>query len=414
MKVVVIGGGVIGFMSALYLHRSGHDVVVVDQGTLEDGCSYGNAGLVVPSHIIPLAAPGMIAKGIRWMFNPESPFYIRPRLDWQLIRWAWRFYRSANEANVTRSTTLLRDFNLLSKKCYASLAESEAWEFEFQQKGLLLFYKTAHAEEEEGKIAKLANAHGVEARQLSVEEVQQLEPNLQLAIKGAIYYPGDAHLSPSLLMQQLKTYLRKANVTLLGNHAFQKFECSGQYIKKMIASGEQIEADAFVLTAGAWSQQLAAQLAIDIPLQAGKGYSITLSSPAPLPRIPSILAEAKVAVTPMGSQLRFAGTMEISGINDRINGRRVDGILKSIPQYLPDYTLERPALTNIWKGLRPCSPDGLPYIGRSAACPNLVIACGHAMMGLSLAPATGLLVSELINEQPTSLSLDLIKVDRFG
>ncbi len=414
MRVAIIGGGAIGLMSAWYLRQEGHEVVVLDKGPMEDGCSYGNAGLVVPSHFIPLAAPGIVAKGIRWMFNPESPFYIKPRLDTKLFGWIWRFLRSATTANVERSVELLRDYNLLSQQCYKSLAEQMEKTIDFSQRGLLMLYKSALAEADELKVAKRANDLGIKARPLSAEAAREMEPNLKLDIRGAVYYPGDAHLSPDKMMQQLQKMLRGQGVALKGGQEVRKIEYSGKQVKRLITTTGSIEADAFVLAAGSWSQQLTRHLALSLPLQAGKGYSLTLDQSSPLPRHPSILSEAKVAVTPMGRRLRFAGTMEIAGINEQVNMRRVKGILKAIPQYLPDFDLPLPDPKQVWFGLRPCSPDGLPYVGRPASYSNLIVACGHAMMGLSLAPATGLLVSQLIDGRPTSLPVDRMHVDRFA
>jgi len=418
MKTLIIGGGVIGLCCAYYLQQEGVEVTVLDKGDLQDGCSYGNAGMIVPSHVIPLAAPGMIAQGVRWMFNAESPFYVKPRLNSALMKWGWHFYKSSTKQHVTQSIPRLRDLSLLSKKLYQELAQEEAFEFAFAEQGLMMLYKTAHTEEEELHAAELANETGIKAIPLTAAEVQKKETELSLNIKGGIYYPGDAHLDPGLFLQALKSHLRANGVQLLGETVVTKIETASngkqKNIRSVITTKGSFQADQYIVAGGSWSSDIVKDLGLQLPLQAGKGYSFVLENPNKQLQIPTILCEAKVAITPMPNKIRFAGTMEIAGINDRINERRVKGIVKSIPQYLPDYNLPMPKREKIWSGLRPCSPDGLPYIGRSNRVSNLVMAAGHAMMGLSLAPATGKLVSELIGQKDLSMPLNGFETERFG
>ncbi|MEL6925795.1 MAG: FAD-dependent oxidoreductase, partial [Bacteroidota bacterium] len=374
----------------------------------------GNAGMIVPSHVVPLAAPGMIAQGIRWMFNAESPFYIQPRLNRQLMKWGWHFYQSATKKHVEESIPRLRDISLLSKRLYQELASQSAFEFAFAERGLMMLYKTSHTEAEELEVAKLANDCGIEAIPMSASEVQQKEPELSLNVSGGVYYPGDAHLDPQLLLEALKKELRATGVQLVGGTTVNNFIRKDSYIQHIETDKGLYEADQYLVAGGVWSSTLVQQLGLQLPLQAGKGYSFVLDQPKRQLQIPSILCEAKVAITPMPNKIRFAGTMEIAGINDRINARRVQGIVKSIPKYLPDYQLDMPATENIWSGLRPCSPDGLPYIGRSKKIGNLTIAAGHAMMGLSLAPATGWLVKEILAEAKPSVEMAGFDVERFA
>ncbi len=411
--VGIIGGGIIGLCSSYYLRKEGHEVTVIDQTKLKDGCSFGNAGMIVPSHIIPLAAPGMISKGIRWMFDSTSPFYVRPRLSGDLLKWGYYFYKHATQAHVNRSIPALKELSLFSKALYKQMAAELPFDFGYQERGLLMLYQTKETAREEAETATIANKHGIEAHVLGANEVQQLEPEVKLNVLGGVYFPGDAHLVPQLLINGLMDSLQKQGVTILGNTSVIDFEINQGQVHKVITNSGAFSFDEVVVATGSWSGALTRKLHLDLPMQAGKGYSFTLPDVARNVRVPSIFLEARVAVTPMGRQLRFGGTMEIAGVNHDINMNRVKGIVNAIPRYYPEMKVDMPAKEDVWHGLRPCSPDGLPYIGRSTQLKNLILATGHAMMGLSLAPATGKLVAELLGHQHSSVPLGMFDPERF-
>ncbi len=417
--ITIIGGGVIGLCSAYYLTQENCQVTLIERNRFEDGCSFGNAGMIVPSHFIPLAAPGMIEQGIRWMFNSESPFFVKPRLSWDLFNWGWEFYRAATKKQVAIASPALRDISLLSKSLYHELAQQPGFQFSFEEKGLMMLCKSAHTFDEEAVVAEQANALGIEARVLSKTALNALEPEIKPEVAGAVYYPGDAHLYPDAFMQQLREYLIGAGVEILAETTVLDFEFQNKRITHLKlsrnAQEQRLPVDELLLATGAWSQHLGRALRLNLPIQAGKGYSFTLPQrEGQRLRFPTILAEARVAITPMAGQfIRFGGTMEIGGLNDNINLNRVRGIVKAIPKYFNGYAVEMPKAPNIWHGLRPCSPDGLPYIGRSRQHDNLCIATGHAMMGLSLAPATGKLISEVMTGQTPSVGMELFEVGRY-
>lgn len=413
MKIGIIGGGIIGLSAAYYLNKTGHQVTIIDQSDLKDGCSFGNAGMIVPSHIIPLAAPGMISKGIRWMFNSQSPFYVKPRLNGKLIKWGYHFYRSSTKEHVFRSAPALKSLSLFSKEMYQQLAKDLPFDFGYHERGLLMLYKTKEAEHEETEMALFANQQGVEAHVLSPQEVQKLEPEVKVDVRGGIYFPGDAHLTPGKLIPQLINHLTAAGVKFQLNTPVVDFITEANGIRAIKTNSDELRFDEIVLATGSWSGLVAAQLGLSVPLQAGKGYSFTLPDVERNVRVPSIFLEARVAVTPMGSSLRFGGTMEITGVDHSISMKRVQGIVNSIPNYYPDMRAALPDKKNVWHGLRPCSPDGLPYIGRSSNIKNLTIATGHSMMGLSQGPGTGKLVSEIINGENTSIGLRAFAPERF-
>ncbi|MFZ6010661.1 MAG: NAD(P)/FAD-dependent oxidoreductase, partial [Bacteroidota bacterium] len=395
-QVAIIGGGIIGLCSAYYLHREGHAVTIFDQGDLSDNCSSGNAGMIVPSHIIPLAAPGMISKGIRWMFNSSSPFYVKPRLNGSLLKWGYQFYRHSSHEHVNRAIPALKEISLFSKTMYQQLVRESPFDFGYQERGLLMLYQTAETEKEEAETADLARKNGIEAHILSGKDLQDLEPSVKINARGGVYFPGDAHLVPHELVKKMIAYLKQQGVTILSHTEVEDFEIKDNRIVSIMTDDRQQNFDEFVLATGAWSSILSSRLKITLPLQGGKGYSFMLNDVKENIRIPSILLEGRVAATPMHNALRFGGTMEINGIDHSINMRRVKGIADTIPKYYPEMKVDLPPLKSVWSGLRPCSPDGLPYIGRASKFENLVIATGHAMMGLSLAPGTGKIVAELI------------------
>lgn len=415
-QVIIIGSGIIGLYSAYYLHKKGHKVTIIERTDGADGCSYGNAGMIVPSHFIPLAVPGMIEKGIRWMFNSESPFYVKPRLNWDLISWGLKFYKAANPKQVEKAMPALRDISLLGKKLYQDFAKDEKNDFSFEEKGLMMLCKTEHNFHEEAEVAETANKLGIEARVLDLSALHQLEPEVKPDVAGAVYYPGDSHLYPNALVRKLKDLLQKQGVEFLYNTEVVDFESENGTIKSIKTQpGKTIAVEELIIATGSWSQTLAKQLNINLPMQAGKGYSTTLEQQKGKKlNIPSILLEARVAITPMADNLiRFGGTMEIGGINQNINMNRVRGIIKAVPEFFPDYPIEIPKQEKVWSGLRPCSPDGLPYIGRTKKYKNLIIASGHAMMGLSLAPGTGKLVQEIVDNEKTSIDISLYKPERY-
>lgn len=408
--IVILGGGVIGLSSALACLKRGHRVTVIERDPQRRGASLGNAGMVVPSHFVPLAAPGMVAMGLKWMLSPESPFYIKPRLDWDLITWGLKFWRASTKTHVERSAPLLRDLSQASRKLYADLAEKE--EFGLVKKGLLMLCKTQHGLDEEAQTAEKARALGIPAEILDARATAELDPAVTMDIAGSVYFPQDCHLQPDRYVATLLRLIRAAGGEVLDEVAVTGFRKSGRRVIAAVTSSGEIEGDEFVLCGGAWSPELAAQLGLGLKLsmQAGRGYSLTLTEPVELPQICAIFTEARVAVTPMGSALRIGGTMEIAGMNEPVNPRRIEGILKALPQYYPKFKREHFAGITPWHGLRPCPPDGLPYLGRTTKAENVIVATGHGMMGLSLAPVTGEVVGRLVDGEEAGFELG--SVDR--
>lgn len=413
-KAIIIGGGVIGLFTAYYLDQSGWEVEIVDQGDLSNNCSYGNAGMVTPSHFVPLAAPGMVEQGIRWMFNSKSPFYVKPSFDTELFGWGLKFLKSATKKHVQRSAGPLRDISILSKALYWEFERDTKIDFGLEEKGILMLFKSEKMDEEERHLAKKAISLGLDAQYLTPDECRKLQPGVEMDIFGAVHYHCDAHMYPNKLMRGMVKYLEEKGIKMHRNTQIVKIGHSDGSITSFNSADREFKGDAYVIAGGAWSPAIARMAGLRVPLMPGKGYSFMVpQDESKKMTIPSILCEARVAVTPMNGSIRYGGTMEVGRLNDQVNMNRVRGIVESVPKYFPNFKPEVPDAKDVWFGFRPVSPDGMPYIGHSKKYNNLAVATGHAMIGLSLAPATGKLISEELNGSVKSMNLAPFAVDRF-
>jgi D-amino-acid dehydrogenase len=404
-NVIVIGGGIVGLSCAYYLHKAGHQVTVLDQSGMDSGASYVNAGYLTPSHIVPLAAPGVMAKGLKWMFNSSSPFYLKPRIDLNFLTWSWNFHRSATPQKVAKALPKIAEINLLSKALYTEILSSgDLGSFQLETGGLLMYFKSEKAAREEREVLEQAHDLGLDGVELTLSELESLQPGLSPDITGAFHYRCDAHTTPNQIMGLLKRYLTHQGVSLLPHTEVVDFVKNKNQISSVITNNGSHVADEVVLAAGTWSGNIAKKLNHKLVLEAGKGYRIDINRPTPV-TMPALLMEAKVAVTPMSGFTRFAGTMELSGINHKIRKNRVEAIAKAAGTYYQNLDFTSTDLEQAACGLRPVSPDGLPYIGRLGAWKNVTVGSGHAMMGWSLGPVTGKLITDLISDQKPLLDL---------
>ena len=414
-KVVIVGGGIIGLATAWFCRKHGFDVQIVERKPQHrDGCSFGNAGMLVPSHIIPLAAPGMIRLGLKWMWDPESPFYIRPRASMDLLQWMWQFQKSCTKQHVEKSAPLLREMHFRSRELYQQL-ESELPEgFGLETRGLLMLCKSSKGLDEEADVAKVANQHGVEAQVLDSVATAKLDPAIEMDVHGSVFYPNDCHLNPNRLMGNMESSLENQGCKFNWDTESIGFTKSRGRIEALVTNRGEIIGDEFLLCGGIWSSALAKDLGLGLPMQAGKGYSVTLEKPTQLPQLCSLLHEARVAITPIGSSLRVGGTMEMSGVDESVTKSRVKGIIQSVPKYFPAFQTTDFAGLEAWSGLRPCSPDGLPYIGRSRRWSNLIVSTGHAMMGISLAMSSAEIAAQICAGENDQSRWKMLSPDRYS
>lgn len=414
MKAVVIGGGIIGLSSAFYLQESGWDVTVLDRSDFLNNCSYGNAGYICPSHFIPLAKPGIVNQGLKLMLNPTGPFYIQPRLSWPLIDWGMKFVRAAKQKNVDAAAVPLRDIALLSMRCYDEWKQKPAFDFYYEKKGILELYQTPKEAHHAEEIVHKAKELGLDTELLTGEQVQQMESHTTVHAMGAIYFKCDAHCYPNDLMKNLLAYLKARGVQLKTNEPVTRVVKDRTGIRKVITPKAEYDADVVVLATGSWTSSMNSILGLNIPIVAGRGYSVTTEDEKFSVNYPSVLIEGRVAITPMNGRTRFGGTMEITSMSTPARMERVKGILSAVKRFFPEFDVPMPAPEKVWWGYRPCSADGLPYLGRTDRLPNLIVATGHSMLGLSLGPGTGKLVAELANETAPSMDIHPFRAGRYA
>ena len=410
-EVVVIGGGVIGVCSAYYLAQKGIRVTLIEKGEIASGCSYGNGGLVVPSHCVPLASPGALGSGLRWLFDSDSPFYVKPRFDRDLLRWLIRFALASRHEQMLMAVPVMRDLLFASRALYDELSEHAGFDFGFEGDGSLWVCLSRERLEHEKEETHLFEEFGIPFKLMDQSEVHQLEPALLPQVVGGIHYPRDGHINPHRFVTGLAEKAQGLGTQLWTKTEALGVESTHGRITKICTTRGDISPKQVVLATGSWSPDVARDLRLQIPIQAAKGYSITLENPPMTPKIPLSLGEARVVVNPLGDSLRLAGTLELAGMDFSINARRLDAMHKASSEYLPG--LQDAKIIEIWRGLRPCTPDGLPIIGRSRAFDNLIVAAGHAMLGMSLGPITGKLVSQLVIGEKPEVDVLPFRVERF-
>jgi D-amino-acid dehydrogenase len=409
--VAVIGGGVIGAACAHYLSEAGCRVTILDRGRFGRGCSHANCGFVCPSHVLPLAAPGAIRNALRAMLARQSPFKIRPGFRIGLWRWLFAFARRCNVADMMESARGIQPLLLSSRTLYEDLIRG-GLDCEWQTRGLLFVFHSKAAMEHYATTDELLRKEfNTPARPFFGDEVHEFEPTLKRGLGGGWLYEGDAHLRPDRLMTAWRRSLESRGVSVREDCPVRGFAHKGGIATAVQTPQGDLEADAFVLAAGAWTPMIGSVLGCRIPIQPGKGYSITTARPARCPRVPLIFEEHRVAVTPMASGYRLGSMMEFVGYNESIHSRRIDYLKLAAAQYLDQPIGE--AVEETWFGWRPMTPDSRPIIGRSPALSNVVIAAGHNMLGLSMAPATGKLVMEILLGRQPHLDIGPYSPGRF-
>lgn len=413
--IAIIGGGISGICSAYFLHKKGYSVTVYEANKIGLECSYGNAGLIVPSHFETLANPGILKKGLKWMLNPNSPFFLKPRCDLDLIKWIIKFNSFCTRKHVNNNKHFLKDINLFSLDLYKQLKENDEFSFDLKPSGLLMMCKEEKTLKEEEKLVEEALELGLNAQILNKDELKILEPKASFNVMGASYFKDDSKIQPYDFIMAIKKYLEKQDVKFIENCSIHDINISNSKIDSIIDKESNVyKADNYIFTTGILTSQLAKKFNLNLPMQGGKGFSFIVDKNEAMNfHTPMILAEEKVAVTPYDSYVRFGGTMMISGYDLSINERRVNNIRKAANSYIDGINIQQTQLKDVWAGLRPCSPDGLPFIGKSKEISNLVIASGHGMMGISLGPATGKFVADLVDETTSDIDIKKLSLHRF-
>jgi D-amino-acid dehydrogenase len=395
-RVVVIGGGVIGTACAYYLAKSGAAVTVIDQGEFGRGCSHGNCGLICPSHVLPLAGPGAVWTTCKALFKKDAPFSVKPRFDPALWGWLIRFARRCNERDMLESGRAIQALLASSRSLYDELFCSEQLDAEWETRGLLFVFLTPVAMEHYAETDQFLREHfGFGATRYDGEALTQVEPALKPGLAGGWHQSADAQLRPDKLLSSWRRVLEELGVTIREQCAFRGFAQQGDRVLAVETENSEMPGDAFVLATGAWTPRLGVDLGCRIPIQPGKGYSITMPLPARSPSLPLMFEEHRVAVTPMQSGYRLGSIMEFAGYDSSLDPRRLELLVRGASHYLHEPAAE--PVVERWFGWRPMTYDGKPIIGRSPALANVFIAAGHNMLGMSMAPATGKLIAELMD-----------------
>jgi D-amino-acid dehydrogenase len=410
--VLIIGGGVIGTACAHYLLKSGRRVTIIDRGEFGRGCSHANCGFVCPSHVLPLAGPGAIRQTIKALFRPNSPFSIKPRLEPALWSWLLHFARRCNHSDMLEAGRAIQALLNSSRALYDELFETEKFDAEWETRGLLFVFLTPEGLDHYRHTDDILSEHfGKNATRYDSQQLTDLEPTLKPGLAGGFHYTSDAHLRPDKLMASWRELLSERGVKIHEHCNFLGFIRVGNQATAVQTSVGDMSADAFVVAAGAWTPRLNLELGCKIPIQPGKGYSLTMPRPARCPKIPLIFEEHRVAVTPMQSGYRLGSIMEFAGYDMSLNPRRLDLLRAGASHYLPEPTCQ--PIIEEWCGLRPMTYDSKPIIGRSPALENVYLAAGHNMLGLSMAPATGKLIAEMVNHETPHIAPDPYSPDRF-
>jgi D-amino-acid dehydrogenase len=412
LRVVVVGGGVVGLCCAYELMRAGADVTVVERDHCGRAASLGNAGWVVPSLSAPMPAPGVTAQALKMIFKSDSPLRLRPRLDPDFLRWCWRFWRNSSQVRYEAGLKALIKLNEPTIELYKELRASGI-EFEIHESGLLIATLSEETLEEYAELLENVQAAGYagEVELLRKEELLEVEPALSAAVVGAVYAKDDLHVRPDTLISGLVSYLIAKDVHILESTEVYGFEPVGKGGWLVPTSREKLAADRVVVAAGMWSSELLARLGVRIPLEAGKGYSVTASGRGTKPRHALKLAEPNVACSPFEEAVRISGIFELGGRDLFVNRRLLKGVLRSASVFLRDWVMEEPCFE--WAGMRPSTPDDLPLIGAIPGFEHLYVATGHGMLGVTLGPATGAAMVPLVLEDRMPSVLEPFKVDRF-
>ncbi|HSM12561.1 MAG TPA: FAD-dependent oxidoreductase [Thermoanaerobaculia bacterium] len=409
--VVVVGAGVVGVSCALELARRGRAVTVLERDRVGAACSSGNAGLLTPSVSVPLPSPGLFPKALGWLFDPASPLYIEPRLDWGLARWILGFLRATTWSRYERGARALVELSIASCASWRELAERGPDRFDYRPTGLLQVYETEASLVAARPKVELVGRLGVPFETWTAEEVREREPALRGPVGGAYFYPGDAHCEPFEAVIALAAEARRAGVEFVEEAEVFGFGGRTERLESAETTRGRFAAEQFVLATGAWSQRLGRRFGLRVPVLGAKGYTVLIPPIETMPRRALQLFDRKLALTPHSTRLRISGTLELVDEDLSITRSRVEAILAGARAALPLPEPLEPL--EIWRGLRPTTPDGLPMIGRARGRSNLWLATGHQMTGLKTAPATGRLLAELLTGEAPSFDPGPFRADRY-
>ena len=448
MRVGIVGGGAIGLCTAYYLRKLGADPVLIESSTLGSGCSLGNTGWVFPSKSTPLAAPGLTLKSLNWMLRRDSPLHIKPSALPRLIPWLMRFRSYCNHADQMRGIAAWVALNEVTVERYDELA-ADGVQYEYCESGLLMAFRDfdeAAATRKEIELVAAArsasrtesgtesgigsesgtgsgNGTGASSQaasgaavpsdccELNEAELYEREPMLRPGFRVGLFLYEGRHVRPESVMGGLGSSLRANGIEVHQGVTVTGFRSEKQRVTAIVTSEGDLEVDAVVLAAGAHTGSLSHMLGCPIPLIAGKGYSVTIEQPANQLRQPLLLGGDLIGLSPFKGALRFAGTMELSGVNSRMDAARVRSIRRQVSRALD--IPEASEGGRAWMGMRPMVPDSLPVIGKLPSRENVYVNTGHQMSGITVAPSSGWALAGLMLEGKPGVDLGAFSPARF-
>ena len=413
-RVVIVGGGIIGIACAHYLMKSGYKATVIDKGSIGAACSQGNCGLITPSHLLPIAQPSAVIEGLKSLFNRDSAFRIKLQTRPELYRWLWRFMLKSTRGQMIEGGSKLRELILYSQQEYRQLfAEHSSLEAEWKELGsLYLFQSERGLADYTGTAELLADRFLVTSQRIEGRELPAFDPVLKGDLAGGYYFKDESQVRADLLIKSWSEMLIEQGVEFIEHCELQSVERGGVDITGLVTSKGKITAESYVFALGAWSGKLSAELDFSVPVEPGKGYSVTMSRPRRCPRYPLVLAEKHTVVTPFEHSYRIGSMMEFVGFDAKISPRRIQQLRDSTRDYLAEP--DGAPILEEWFSWRAMTWDSLPIIGRLPGFSNAVLATGHNMLGLSLAPMTGRLVADLVAERKPQVDVNAVSPARFS
>ena len=411
-SVIVVGAGHIGIACAHYLSRDGYDVTVIDQGDIGGACSQANCGFLVPSHVLPLTTPDALPTALLSLVQPRAAFRIKPTLRKAMLRWGYEFARRCTHRHMMEAARVLQAILDASIEGYKELLADPGLDCEWQRNGMLLVFGNERAL---GRFADtdamLTRELGVNARYLPGDALSAFEPALRDDLAGAYFYENDSHLRPDRLNAAWSNMLKIRGVRFVEQCRVEQISKGNGEISALVTSRGSMRADRYVFATGAWSGRWSFDLECDIPIEPGKGYSVTMTRPAMMPTHPMLMPEKHIGVTPFERGYRIASMMEFAGFDDSIPPFRIHQLQESAKPFLRDPV--GPVVEHKWYGWRPMTWDSLPIVGRLPTVKNALLAAGHNMLGLTLAPVTGMIIADLVSERRSELPAESLSPARF-
>ncbi|WFU07246.1 FAD-binding oxidoreductase (plasmid) [Rhizobium sp. CB3171] len=409
--VTIVGGGIIGVCTGIALLGEGLSVELVDRGILTAGASYGNCGLLAVGEVVPISKPGILSKIPKWLLDPESPLFVRPRGILTQMPWLLRFLWSGRRGRVLEIADALASLTRRAEDDYQQLFEKTGIINNLVRAQNIMAFNSKADYEDDQFSWNLRQRLGFKHQFLSKEELLSLEPALGGPIKCGVLLEEWFQFSDPGLVQQRLTQFFVAQGGQIRTGSVERIEAHGnKAVAIHLGNGEKIPVQRLALCAGAWSRKLARDLSVRVPLAALQGYHHHVPNPGVKLNRPILYANGGFVLTPMESGLRIAGTIEIAGIDPHPDYRRANIIARKATQVLPGLDISG---GKQWMGPRPFMPDTLPVIDRAPHHDNVVFAFGHGQIGMTLGPTTAKIASDLLIGRSPELDLSPYRVTRF-